>query len=85
LKRIIKLKNGSEIHVDVDNPSPMTGTKIHDFNEFDIDWPDELEMAKKILMPKLNLKEHKIIILETPSMKQHGFFYEQWIKSLNNN
>ncbi len=63
MKRIIKFKNGSEIAVDVD--------------EFDMDWSEEWEMAKKVLMPKLNLKEHPIIILETPSSKE-GFFYKLW-------
>ena len=49
-------------------------------NEFDFDWDGEWEMMKKVLMPKLNLKEHKIIILETPT-KKSGFFYDMWKKS----
>jgi len=67
LKRIIKFKNGTEIIADVD--------------EFDFGLSHEdMEIVMNTLMPKLILKEHKIIILETPSQK-HGFFYDQWIKS----
>jgi len=84
LKKIIKFKNGTEIIADVDELGIVgSSTALLNVGTFDIDWSEELEMAKKVLMPKLNLKEHKIIILETPSMKQHGFFYDQWIKSTN--
>ena len=64
LNRVIKLKNGTEIYLPVD--------------EWDMGLSIEAwEIAKKVLMPKLNLKEHKIIILETPS-KKGGFFYDLW-------
>jgi len=79
LKRVIKFKNGTEIIADVDELDIVGhSTAVLNMGIFDIDSSEAWEMAKKVLMPKLNLKEHKIIILETPSMKQHGFFYECW-------
>ena len=84
LKKIIKFKNGTEIIADDEGNTAINsyGTINNDY-EFDIDYSEAWEIVKKVLMPKLNLKEHKIIIMETPSMKQHGFFYDQWKKSTN--
>jgi len=84
LKRVIKFKNGTEIICD-DDELNIVGSRvwknIDDFDEFDMGLSEDAwEIVKKVLMPKLNLKEHKIIILETPSMKQHGFFYDQCAK-----
>jgi len=46
-------------------------------DEFDIDYSKELELMKKILMPKLNLKENPIIMASTPNQKE-GFFNKIW-------
>jgi len=45
-------------------------------DEFDIDFDKESEVFKA-LMPKLNLKEHSIILTSTPSRRK-GFFYDMW-------
>lgn len=89
LKRVITLKNGTKIYQsDDDIPKPLRTTFYLNpltcpNDEFDlIEWDKIWEMAKKVLMPKLNLKENSIIILETPSQKD-GFFYDMWIKSID--
>lgn len=47
------------------------------YDEFAIDWSKELEIAEKVLLPKLNLKKKSIIITSTPSVRE-GFFYKLW-------
>jgi len=47
------------------------------YDEVAIDWSKVCEMAEKVLMPKLNLKENPINIESTPTDKK-GFFYNLW-------
>jgi len=66
-----------------------TFAEVHDYlirtgqipnDELYIDWDEALEIAKKVLMPKLNLKEKTIIMTSTPNSKK-GFFWKVYNES----